>query len=519
MNVKNVTKNSEIDTKFSALETNVNAIRAIAGAVQGTIGPKGLDTMLVDQFGDVVITNDGVTILNLMEVNHPAAKMLINIAKSQQEEIGDGTTTATLMAGEMVSEGFNQVVQGVPVARVIEGLRKGVNSAIKNIQENNISVESLDDSFLHKAALIAGREHEDIADLVVKAAQIIGKEKLRDPSFKLSETIKAVEGAENEVFLGVVVNKERMNKQMPKVMEAAHILLIDDALEPEDMDEEALTTESGFSRYLQLREEFKSNINKIVEMGVNVVLADRGVDDLAEEILTDAGIFVVQRVSNKELRNTGEHTGARMIKRTGLKKSAEEILGYLGKADKVLEDEKLEHIRILNGKAKPIPTVLVGASTAEVVGERERIAKDAASAVQAAVKGGIVPGGGSVELAAARKVEELKKDLRGMAAFGINCVLAALQRPFMQIVANAGYNPLEKLGDVTQAQVEQQKYSLGIDCDTGDVVDMLEIGVIDPTLVKVYALKAAGEVAEAILRIDTIIRKKENNSSQQNAEN
>jgi len=513
LGVKQVTNNSEVESKFSALETNANAIRAIVGAVQGTIGPKGLDVMLVDQFGDVVITNDGVTILNLMEVNHPAAKMLINIARAQQEEIGDGTTTATLMAGEMVNEGLNQVIQGVPVARVIEGLRKGVKASIAYIQEKSIMVQGLDDPMLHSIALIAGREYGDIAKLVVEAAQIVGKEKLEDPSYKLSETIKAIEGGENEVFLGVLVNKERMNKQMPKLFEQnVKVLVIDDALEPEEMDDEVLTTEAGFSRYLQLREEFKENVFKIIKLGINLVLVDRGVDDVAEEILTDAGIMVVQRVSHRELHNAALHTGARMIKRTGLRKTIEEIEKYVGSAAKVYENEKLEHIRILEGKAKPIATVLVSASTAEVVGERERIAKDAAAAVQASIKGGVIPGGGSFELAVAREVEELKKDMRGMSTFGINCVTAALQRPFMQIVVNAGYNPLEKLGDVTQAQVEQNSFSLGIDCDTGAVVDMLEIGAVDPTLVKIYALKAAGEVAEAILRIDTIIRKKETNN-------
>ncbi|KJS80394.1 MAG: chaperonin [Peptococcaceae bacterium BICA1-8] len=510
MNVKNIITNSEVDTKHGALETNVNAVRAIAGAVQGTIGPKGLDTMLVDQFGDVVITNDGVTILNLMEVNHPAARMMINIAKAQQQEIGDGTTTATLMAGEMVTEGFNQVAQGVPVARVIEGLRKGVKAAINGIQEKSQVLKGLADPLLHNIAMIAGREHEDIAQLVVKAAQIIGQEKLADSNLKLSDIIKAIEGAENEVFLGVLINKERMNKQMPREISGdVKVLVIDDALEPEEIDDEALATESGFARYLELREEFKANLLKIISLGVNVVLVDRGVDDLAEEILADAGLIVVQRVANKELRNVAEHTGARMIKRTGLKKSTEEIANFLGLANGVYENEKLEHIRVLGGRAKPMATVLVSASTQEIVGERERIAKDAAAAVQAAIKGGIVPGGGSLELQVAREVDELKKDLRGMAAFGINCVTAALQRPFLQIVANAGFNPLEKLGDVTQAQVEQQKFSLGTNCDSGDVTDMLELGVVDPTLVKIYALKAAGEVAEAILRIDTIIRKKE----------
>ncbi len=512
--------NADSEGRFTALETNVNAIRAVAGAIQGTIGPKGLDTMLVDQFGDVIITNDGVTILNLMEANHPAAKMLINIAKSQQEQIGDGTTTATLMAGEMVTEGLNQINRGVPVARVIEGLRKGIKFALTSIEEKSQVIKGIEDPRLFQIAYIAGREYEDIAKLVVEAAQIIGEEKLKEPSFKLVDTIKALEGAKNEVFLGVLINKQRMNKQMPRSLEEqVRILIIDDALEPEEIDDEALTTEAGFARYLELRKEFEDNLAKIIELGINLVLVDRGVDDLAEEILGDAGIMVVQRVARKDLHNVSEHTGARMIKRTTLKKNIDELEKYVGFAKHVYEDEKLEHIRILGGRAKPIATILVSASTEEVVGERERIAKDAASAVQACIKGGFVPGGGSVELAIAREVEELKKDLRGMAAFGIDCVISALRRPFLQIVANAGFNPLEKLGDVTQAQVERNNFALGINCDTGDIADMFELGVVDPTLVKIYALRTAGEVAEAILRIDTIIRKKDaKHSSESNGE-
>ncbi len=163
--------------------TNANAIKAIAQAVEGTIGPKGLDTMLVDQFGDVVITNDGVTILDLMDVNHPAARMLIKIAKAQQEEIGDGTTTATIMAGALVNEGVEQVIRGVPVAKVIEGLRIGLKKALEALEQKTIQVFDTNDPILQSVALIAGRENEDIAQLVVQAARNMGKEKLLDPSF------------------------------------------------------------------------------------------------------------------------------------------------------------------------------------------------------------------------------------------------------------------------------------------------------------------------------------------------
>ncbi|MCL6634963.1 MAG: TCP-1/cpn60 chaperonin family protein [Peptococcaceae bacterium] len=506
---REASQGSDVDERLGALLTNSNAIRAIASAVEGTLGPKGLDTMLVDKFGEVVITNDGVTILTMMEANHPAARMLINIARAQQEEIGDGTTTATVMAGALVSAGVEQVARGVPVARVIEGLRVGLKKALESMRERARPVNGVDDPIIHRVALVAGREHGDIADLVVRAASLIGEEKMKDPSFKFSDTVVAEEGADNQVFMGVIINKEPMNRQMPVELDNVRVLVIDDALEPEEIEDEALGTEAGFSRYLQLQAEFKDNVSKIAGLGVGLVLVDRGVDDAAEEILTDAGVMVIQRVANKELRKAAEHTGARPLKRTGLKKTAQDLAAYLGTAGKVFHDEKLEQVWVKDGGGKPMATVLVGAATAEVVGERERIAKDAASSLQAAVKGGVVPGGGSLELAVAREVEKVREGIRGMAAYGVDCVVEALKRPMAQIVANAGFNPLEKLGDVIAAQAETGKYSLAVDCDSGQVVDMFEIGVVDPAPVKLYALKAAGEVAEAILRIDTIIKKRE----------
>lgn len=500
---------AEVDERLAALMTNANAIRAIASAVEGTLGPKGLDTMLVDKFGEVVITNDGVTILTMMEANHPAARMLINIARAQQEEIGDGTTTATVMAGAMVGAGVEQVARGVPVARVIEGLRAGVKRGLEAMQKRSRPVAEVGDPALHRVALVAGRGHEDIADLVVRAAGMIGKEKLLDRAFKFADAVVAEEGAENQVFMGVIINKEPMNRQMPRELHNVSVLVIDDALEPEEVEEEALATEAGFARYMELQNQFRENIEKIIQLQVGLVLVDRGVDDAAEEMLTDAGIMVVQRVANKELRRAAEHTGARMIKRTGLKKELDRLSACLGRAGRVFHDEKLEHVRVLDGGGKPMATVLVGAATSEVVGERERIARDAASAVQAAVRGGVVPGGGALELAAAREVEQVRAGMRGMAAYGVDCVVEALKRPLAQIVANAGFNPLEKIGDVIAAQVETGNDALAVDCDSGQIVDMIEAGVIDPLPVKSYAFKAAGEIAEAILRIDTIIKKRD----------
>ncbi len=517
MNLKQAGSGADVDERLAALLTNANAVRAITAAVEGTIGPKGLDTMLVDRFGEVIITNDGVTILDKMDVNHPAAKMLINTAKAQQAEVGDGTTTTTIMAGSLVSEGVNQVMRGVPVARVIEGIKYGVARVLEGVKDRARTITEVNDPVLRNIAMIAGREHEDIADLVVEAARLIGVEKLNEHNFKLSDIITAEAGANNEVFMGVIVDQERMTQEMPEEIKSARLLLIDDALEPEEIEDEALSTEAGFKRYIDLQDEFKANVQKIVDLGINVVMVDRGVHSAAEEILTDANIMVIQRVSAKDLRRVADHTGARMLKRTGLKKEAADIEKYAGAAEIVYQDEKLEQVRVIGGNGKPMATILVGAATEEVVGERERIAKDAASSVQAAVKGGYVPGGGSIEIAMAREVGKYRENLKGMAAYGLDCVASALKQPLSQIVENAGFNPLEKVEEAVTAQSARGVDSLGVDCDSGEIADMLERGVIDPVPVKLHAIKAAGEVAVAILRIDTIIKKKEEGANAQKA--
>jgi chaperonin GroEL (HSP60 family) len=513
LSLKQVSENSEVDERIAALINNAGAVRAISAAVEGTIGPKGLDTMLVDKFGNVVITNAGVTILDLMEVNHPAAKMLINVAKAQHQEIGDGTTTATLMAGALISHGVDHVMKGVPVVRIIEGMRIARQEVLRVFRQQCKMITDVHDPMLIQVALVAGREHEDVAQLVNQAAVLIGKEKLLDPAFKLADMICSTLGADNQVFPGVIINKERVNRQMPDLLNQAQVLIIDDALEPEELEDEALSTEAGFNRYLNLRQEFEEQVRKIGALGVNLVLTNRGINDLAEEIFTDLGIMAVERVSHKELRRVAEHTGARMIKRSGLKKKSTQLKNYLGLAGQVQENEKLGQIFIKNGKGIPMATIQVGASTEEVVGERERIAKDAAAAVQVAIQGGVLPGGGAIELAALREVERKRSQVRGMAAYGMDCVAEGLKKPFSQIVVNAGFNPLEKLGDVVASQTEGNNSSLAINCDTGTVEDMFTLGVIDPALVKIHAFNAATEVAEAILRIDTIIKMKNDEES------
>lgn len=499
----------EVEEKFKTLLNNANAARVISQAVEGTIGPKGLDTMMVDNFGDVVITNDGVTILKLMEINHPAARMIINAAKVQQEEVGDGTTTATIMASALISEGTGQVLRGVPVSKVLEGIKLGTQAGVEEMARQTRRITGWQDPFLRQVATVAGRGDTALAELVVSAAYLMGEEKMVDPGFKLADTIMALEGGASEVLEGVLVNKEPVNLDMPVRIEDARILVVDDALKPEEIEDEALTTESGFKKYMELRETYHQNLLKLKEIGVNLVLVDRNIDDLAEEILTDAGIMVIHQVSHRELERVCEHTGARMIKKNALNRESAQLQRSLGEAILIEHREDLEHVRIIGGRGKSMATVLVGASTSEVVEERERMAKDAASAVQAAIKGGVIPGGGAIEVWAAAHMEKLARETKDMASYGVLCVKEALEKPFSCIMSNAGLNPLEKLVELAAAQQSGGKPEWNIDCDTGSVTSLAESSVWDPTLVKVKALETASEVATAILRINTIIKKRD----------
>ncbi len=507
MSVKEFTECSEVDQYMAALVTNCGAIRAITEAVQGTIGPKGLDCMLVDPFGGIMVTNDGVTILKTMDVTHPAARILISAAEYQEQQVGDGTTTATIIAGTLVSEGVNQVIKGVPVVRVIEGIRMGVERALQFLAEAKTPVTDLASPILHKIAFIAAREHQDLADIVMKAAWIVGAERLDSDEFKLADQVVALEGSESTLIQGTIINRVPMNREMPRRLRQTRILIVDDALEPIKIDSEALTTETGFNHQLHKEQELLANIKKIADLGVRAVFVDRFICDFAEDLLTDLGIIGIQGVCSDEWRRLAEMTGARPIKRGSLSKPLEELKTLTGEVDQILVDDKFHQTRILGKSNQNYVTIIAGAHTKEVVCERERIMKDAASALQAAWHDGVVPGGGSVEMSIARKMNE--RPLRDMSCYGYHCVIEALKKPFIQICTNAGFNPLEKVAEVLGREEQSGSNAIGVNCETGAIEDLTELGIWDPYLVKYQAIKTAGEVGEAILRINMIIKMKE----------
>jgi chaperonin GroEL (HSP60 family) len=510
-------KTNDGDDRLNALTANAAAITSLALAVEGTLGPRGLDCMLVDRFGDVTVTNDGATILDRIDTNHPAARMLIRAARAQEEKIGDGTTTTALLACQLIADGAAHAAKGVPVTRLIEGIRLGIAEAAAFIESHAEPVSSLDDPILRHVALVSARGHADIADLMIGAAKLIGRAKLLDPGFVLADSVIAKEGAASGVIAGIILDKQRASKQMPKYVDRPTVLIVDDALEPPEISGEALATESGFARHMAQQEEFRADMERLVSTGVKFVAVAKGIDAVAEEILTDAGVLALRRLSSTDIARLVELTGAHAIKRSGLHKTKAELESFLGKCDRVYEDDTLDHVAVLAGRGKHVASIIITASTREVKEERERIARDAAGAVQEAVKSGVIAGGGAIEIAAARHVLSQRHNARGMEAYGIDAVASALRRIPGQIAANAGFNQLEKVEAAAEAQIEAGSASLGVDCDTGEIADMLRLGIVDPVGVKLYAIRTAAEVAEAILRISVVIRKREEAPSPESA--
>lgn len=505
MPVQEISERSEMDQHLAALLTNSAAVRAVAEAVECTLGPKGLDCMLVDELGSLLVTNDGVTILRNMDITHPAAKILIGAAEHQEAQVGDGTTTVTVLASALITEAVNQAVKGVPVVKLIEGIQAGVAKALEYLSTAAIRLDDLYSNILDDVARVAGRGYDDLSRMITQAARLLGPAKLSDPGFFLANQVITLEGSFSQLIRGTIIDREPLNQSMPRQITGAKIIILDDALEVPRF-EQAIGTESGFQRELEYQAELNENVRKLADLGVSAIFTDRAISDQVEDLLTDLGVMAVQRVSRNEWYRLAELTGARPIKRSSLFRPPAELTGVIGYAGEIFVDEKFKQIRVLGTNEQSFITLIAGGPTPEIVSEKERIIKDASSAVQAAWTGGVVPGGGSVELAIARRLSQFQ--LRGMANYGFQCVIEALKRPMTQICLNAGFNPLEKIEEVLAHTGSFDTYAYGVNCDTGAVEDVTAAGIWDPYAVKYHAIKTAGEVCESILRITTIIKMK-----------
>jgi thermosome len=499
-----------------AQRLNILAARIVAETVRTTLGPKGMDKMLVDSLGDIVITNDGATILDEMDIQHPAAKMMVEVAKTQDEEAGDGTTTAVVIAGELLKKAEELLDQEIHPSIIVKGYTLAAEKAQEILESIAKDVDVDDIDMLMKAATtaITGKaaeaEREYLAKLAVEAVKQVA-EKVGDKYRVDIDNIKLEkkEGGsvhDTQLIKGIVIDKERVHPGMPKRVENAKIALINDALEVKETETDAeirITSPEQLQAFLEQEERMlKEMVDKIIATGANVVFCQKGIDDLAQHYLAKAGVLAVRRVKKSDMEKLAKATGAKIV--TNIRDLTSEDLGYA----EVVEERKVagENMIFVEGCKNPkAVTILIRGGTEHVVDEVERAIEDAIKVVRDIVEDGkIIAGGGASELELSIKLDEFAKQVGGKEALAIEAFSEALKIIPRTLAENAGLDPIDILVK-TIAMHKEKGPAIGIDVFEGEPSDMLEKGVIEPLRVKKQAVKSASEAAIMILRIDDVI--------------
>ncbi len=501
-----------------AQEMNIMAAKIVAEAVRSTLGPRGMDKMLVDSLGDVVITNDGATILKEMDIEHPAAKMMVEVAKTQDEEVGDGTTTAVVLAGELLKKAEELLDNEVHPTVIAKGYKIAAKKAEEVLQGLAVEVkEEKDlDELLKKIATtsITGKSPEGareyLAELAVKAVKTVIDEdgKIDVENVKME---KKVGGSisDSKFINGIVIDKEVVHPGMPKRVENAKIALINSALEVEDTETDAkirITSPEQLKAFLDEEERIlKEMVEKIKESGANVVFCQKGIDDLAQHYLAKAGILAVRRVKKSDMEKLSRATGAKIVTKID-SISAED----LGKAE-LVEERKVGDDRMVFVEGCENPksvTILLQGGTEHVVDELERGMNDMLHVVANVLEEKkILPGGGAPEIELSLRLREFASTLSGREQLAAEAFAEAMEIIPKTLAENAGLDPIDAIVDLKAAHERGDK-SAGLNVFTGEVVDMVKEGVIEPLKVKIQAIRSATEAAVMILRIDDVIAAK-----------
>ncbi|MEK6941119.1 MAG: thermosome subunit beta [Nanoarchaeota archaeon] len=495
-----------------AQRNNIAAAKQVAETVRTTLGPKGMDKMIVDSLGDITITNDGVTILEEMGIEHPAAKMLVEVAKTQEDQIGDGTTTAVVIAGELLKNAETLLDKDVHPTVIARGYRLAADKALKIFEEIAEDIKN-EDQILQKIAVTAmtgkGGESakEHLARLAVQAVQQIRDEDktINIAYIKLeAKTGSSIE--KSELIKGILLDKEKVHSAMPKRVVNAKIALLDAALEIKSTETDAKIQISDPSQLQAFLEQEESMIKKmtdvVIKTGANVVLCQKGIDDLAQHYLAKAGVYAARRIKSSDMEKLARATGANVI--SSVKELQKEDLGYAGVVESVMiNDEEMTIVKeCKNPKAV---TLLVRGGTQHVVAEVERAVKDALGDLCAAIKSGkVVAGAGASEVEVARQLRLYANSLSGREQLAVLAFAESLEVIPRTLAENAGLDPIDVLTDLKSHHDKKMKWA-GIDVFKGKVVDAWKLGVIEPLSIKTQAVSSASEVAELILRIDDVI--------------
>lgn len=511
-----MSEDAERQTGEDAQQNNIEACKTVANAVRTTLGPKGMDKMMVDSVGDIVVTNDGVTILEEMNLDHPAAKMMVEVAQTQEEEVGDGTTTAVVLAGELLKQAEDLLDQDIHPTVITKGYRLSREKCTEILETLSLDAELDDEDLLQKVAMTAmtGKSAESardyLAELAVRAVSQVAEEQ-EDHILVNKDNIKLEKKGggsveDTELVQGVILDKEKVHSGMPSKVEDADIALIDSPIEVKETSTDAeinISDPSQMKNFVEQEEkQLKEMVEAIADSGANVVLCQKGIDDIAQHYLAKKGIFAIRRVSSGDLDKLANATGANVV--TSITEIEESDLGNAGSVEeRYVGGEAMTFVQDCP-EAKSV-SILIRGGTDHVVDEIERAMEDSIGAVSSAVRNGkVVGGGGATEVELAKQLRDYADSIGGREQLAINAFADALEVIPRTLAENAGHDPIDTLVDLRNKHDAGEEMA-GLNVSSGQSEELYEQGVVEPRKTKTQAVQSASESAEMILRIDDVI--------------
>jgi thermosome len=492
---------------------NISAAQAVAQSVRTTLGPKGMDKMLVDSMGDVTITNDGVTILKEMDIDNPTAEMIVEVAETQEDEAGDGTTTAVAIAGELLKNAEDLLEQDIHPTAIIKGFHMASEEARSQVDDVAREVDPDDEDLLRKVAetSMTGKgtdiNKEFLAELIVDAVRQVTVENeagdhVVDLEFLNVETQTGRGVGESDMLEGAVLDKDPVHDDMPSEAEDADVLLVNDPMEVEETEVDTnvnIENPDQLQSFIESEEEqLKEMVETVKETGADVVFNQKGIDDLAQHYLAKEGILAVRRAKKSDLEFLSEVLGAR--KSSDLDSVSAEHLGH---GDVVRSDD--DELFYVTGEDAHGVSLLLRGSTDHVVDELERGVDDALEVVAQTISDGrVLAGGGAIETELAARLRDYADGVEGREQLAVEAFADAVELVPRVLAENAGLDPIDTLVDLRAAH-ESGDQSAGLDVFTGDIEDTYEAGVVEPAHAKEQALASAAEAANLVLKIDDII--------------
>jgi len=507
-----LSEDSERTSGRDAQSMNIAGGKAVAESVRTTLGPKGMDKMLVGSIGDIVITNDGVTILDQMDVEHPAAQMIVEVAESQEEETGDGTTTAVVIAGELLKRAEDLLEQDVHPTVIASGYRRAAEKARDTLEGNAEDVTAQDTEKLSRIAQTAmtgkGAEEakDELSELVVRAVQAVADDEGVDLENVKVETVVGGGVNESELVEGMIIDKDRVHANMPKRVDDARIALVDTAVEIQETETDTevnVSSPDELQSFLDQEEEMlREMVDEVKEAGANVLFCQKGIDDMAQHFLAQEGILAVRRAKKSDMGKLARATGGSVV--SNIEDITEDDLGHAGAVEeRVVSGDEMIFVEDCENP-KSVSLILRG-GTEHVVDEVERAMDDALGVVRVTLEDGkILPGGGAPETEVALQLRDFADSVEGREQLAVEAFADSLEIIPRTLAENAGLDSIDSLVSLRSKHDGGDTHA-GLNAETGDIENMTETGVVEPLRVKTQAVSSATDAATMILRIDDVI--------------